>query len=126
MEKSHQAPGKQVLFNYQIKSCPAKHLAAILDREQIKLVRVHVDDNSCGMYTVLEGKKLIYINETMSKGRTNFTIAHELGHHFLMHRLNDFCQLYRCTLKNMNHKNDPQEAEAGLNSHAIRYDDKNI
>jgi len=102
---------RQVLYDYKIPICPADHLMHILQGEDIKLIELDIDDDSCGLYCEEAGEKKIYINSNMGEGRRNFTIAHELGHYFLKHELNGYCQLFR-DLQNMDHKKDPQEVEA--------------
>ena len=104
---------KQVLYDYKILNCPADHLTQILQGEGIVLIELNlnIDDDSCGLYCEEAGEKEIYINSNMGEGRRNFTIAHELGHYFLNHELNDYCRLFR-DLQNMDHKKDPQEVEA--------------
>lgn len=102
---------KQVLFDYKISNDPAAGISKVLQGERIELVGVSVDDDSCGMYCIEDDERKIYINSNMSEGRRNFTIAHELGHHFLSHRLNEYCQIYRC-INTITHRNDLQEVEA--------------
>jgi Zn-dependent peptidase ImmA (M78 family) len=102
---------KQVLFDYKILGSPVAAIPKVLQGENIELVDVSVDDDSCGMYCIEENRRKIYVNRNMSEGRRNFTIAHELGHHFLSHRLNEYCRIYR-NLNTVTHKKDPQEIEA--------------
>lgn len=45
------------------------------------------DDEFCGVYIVIKEIKIIFVNSNMYAPRKNFTIAHELGHHFLCHTL---------------------------------------
>ena len=47
------------------------------------------DDEFCGVYIVIGETKIIFVNSSLYEPRKNFTIAHELGHHFLAHQLND-------------------------------------
>ena len=102
---------KQVLFDYRISGSPADSINKVLSGEGIQLCLVAVNDDSCGMYCLENGHKKIYINSTMNEGRKNFTIAHELGHYFLSHTLNEFCHIYR-ELNYDTLQKDPQEVEA--------------
>lgn len=102
---------KQVLFDYKISDSPAVGIPKVLQGEGIELINVSVDDDSCGMYCIENDKRKTYINCNMGEGRRNFTIAHELGHHFLSHRLNEYCRIYR-NLNSDTHKKNPQEVEA--------------
>jgi len=102
---------KQVLFDNHILGSPADSLKKILQRENIELIKIHVEDDSCGMYCIEDDKRKIYVNENMGVGRMNFTIAHELGHHFLSHTLDGFCRIYR-NVEIITHKKSPQEVEA--------------
>lgn len=109
--KSHvKMSAKQTLFDYKIYSSPAECIPKVIQGEFIELINVNVEDDSCGMYCIEGDKRKIYINQNMNLGRRNFTIAHELGHHFLSHSLNEYCHIYR-TL-NDTHQKDPQEVEA--------------
>jgi len=102
---------KQVLFDYKIYDIPVTAIPKVLQGESIRLVDVYVDDDSCGMYCIVGNGRMIYVNHNMGQGRRNFTIAHELGHHFLGHRLNEYCRIYR-SLNISTHRKDPQEVEA--------------
>lgn len=72
----------------------------VLDRPPIELIHVIMkqrgikfeernedDDEFCGVYIVMGNTKIIFVNVNLYKPRKNFTIAHELGHHFLVHTL---------------------------------------
>lgn len=102
---------KQVLFDNHISGSPADSIDKILQRENIELIKIRVEDDSCGMYCIEDDKLKIYVNSNMNTGRINFTIAHELGHHFLSHTLDGFCRIYR-NLEMDTHKKSPQEVEA--------------
>lgn len=45
------------------------------------------DEEFCGVYMVVKQSKIIFVNANLRLSRKNFTIAHELGHHFLGHTL---------------------------------------
>lgn len=47
------------------------------------------DEEFCGVYIVIGESKIIFVNSNLYEPRKNFTIAHELGHHFLAHPLED-------------------------------------
>lgn len=47
------------------------------------------DPEFCGVYIEIENTKIIFVNSNMYEPRKNFTIAHELGHHYLRHTLTD-------------------------------------
>lgn len=47
------------------------------------------DSEFCGIYIELNDTKIIFVNSNMYEPRKNFTIAHELGHHYLCHGLTD-------------------------------------
>lgn len=102
---------KQVLFDNHISGSPADSLTKIILRENIELIKIYVEDDSCGMYCIEDDKHKIFVNENMGVGRMNFTIAHELGHHFLSHTLEGFCRIYR-NLETETHEKSPQEVEA--------------
>ena len=101
----------QILSDYKITDCPVKSLESVLQGENIELIFVNVESNSCGMFRIVDEEKKIYVNENMNTGRINFTIGHELGHYLLKHELKDFCELYGIE-RNINNEKDPQEKEA--------------
>jgi Zn-dependent peptidase ImmA (M78 family) len=102
---------KQVLFDYRVSGRPVNSIKRILSGENIELIDVDVDDDSCGMYCIQNENRKIYVNQNMNIGRRNFTIAHELGHHFLGHTLDGYCHIYR-NLSTVTHEKQPQEVEA--------------
>lgn len=62
----------------------------IMKQRGIKFKELNEDDDEfCGVYIVLENTKIIFVNSNLYTPRKNFTIAHELGHHFLSHPLQD-------------------------------------
>lgn len=47
------------------------------------------DSEFCGIYIEINDTKIIFVNSNMYEPRKNFTIAHELGHHYLGHTLTE-------------------------------------
>lgn len=45
------------------------------------------DEEFCGVYMVVKQTKIIFVNANLRESRKNYTIAHELGHHYLGHPL---------------------------------------
>lgn len=45
------------------------------------------DEEFCGVYMVVKQTKIIFVNANLRTSRKHFTIAHELGHHYLGHPL---------------------------------------
>lgn len=45
------------------------------------------DEEFCGVYIEIKHKKIIFVNANLRTSRKHFTIAHELGHHYLGHPL---------------------------------------
>ena len=45
------------------------------------------DEEFCGVYMVVNQTKIIFVNANLRTSRKHFTIAHELGHHYLGHPL---------------------------------------
>lgn len=102
---------KQVLFDYHIWDIPSDGIYKILNGENIEMIDVDIDDESCGMYCIENDQRKIYVNQNMILGRRNFTIAHELGHHFLDHTLVGYCSIHQ-NLAIVTHQKEPQEVEA--------------
>lgn len=76
-----------------------------------------IDTGKSDAYTLIyKGKKLILLNKNSnSKGRINFTLAHELGHYFIPEHLD---ALYQCNvnefMSSQNLNNTDVEREADL------------
>jgi len=62
----------------------------IMEQRGIKFEeRNENDEEFCGVYIVIGKTRIILVNSNLYEPRKNFTIAHELGHHFLAHSLQD-------------------------------------
>lgn len=69
---------------------PILLIVGIMTERSIKFAEIFADDEEfCGVYLVDDDKKAIIINSNMYEPRKNFTIAHELGHHYLNHKLDN-------------------------------------
>ncbi|SHJ80873.1 protein of unknown function [Anaerocolumna jejuensis DSM 15929] len=71
------------------------------------------DEEFCGIYMVMGNTKIIFVNANLYEPRKNFTIAHELGHHFLGHVLSEgaiVCD--KSAFDTKNKKRPEQEKEA--------------
>lgn len=69
---------------------PVELIDAIMKQRGIKFKELNENDEEfCGVYIVLKDSKIIFVNSNLYPPRKNFTIAHELGHHFLSHSLHD-------------------------------------
>lgn len=65
-------------------------IADIMTERSIKFAELFSDDEEfCGVYLVDNNKKAIIINSNIYEPRKNFTTAHELGHHYLNHKLDN-------------------------------------
>lgn len=106
----------QVLAKYNITKCPAKELMRIMQNEQIHFYKKPVEDiNFDGLLTKnINDEFCIYINTRIDYSpRHNFTIAHELGHYFLRHELQNgslICD--RCSISEDITDNNDIEQEA--------------
>lgn len=67
------------------------------------------DEEFCGVYIVLENTKIIFVNSNLYPPRKNFTIAHELGHHFLAHPLHDGAIICNKDVLFGNNKPEPEK-----------------
>lgn len=69
------------------------------------------DEEFCGVYMVVKQAKIIFVNANLRTSRKHFTIAHELGHHYLGHPLQNGAII--CDSDSVFGKNKPeQEKEA--------------
>lgn len=66
---------------YNVESYGINDIFSFVDRMNINLIRMPIDENSiCGFSAVYEGKKVIVSNSSEILSREIFTIAHEIGH----------------------------------------------
>lgn len=69
------------------------------------------DEEFCGVYMVVKQTKIIFVNANLRTTCKHFTIAHELGHHYLGHPLQNGAII--CDSDSVFGKNKPeQEKEA--------------
>ena len=111
MTKSEiESKANEVFSQYVKKGGAYKQFNAIFQSENIKYKEIDAKGSFCGTFTKsLNGQKYIMVNsEIDNDGRKNFNIAHELGHYFLGHTLN-------------NHL-DTEINEEGLSKEPIEYE----
>lgn len=69
---------------------PIEIIGDIMKKRNIVFEERNEDDSEfCGIYIEINDAKIIFVNSNMYEPRKNFTIAHELGHHYLGHTLTD-------------------------------------
>ena len=67
---------------------PIELIPAIIKQRGIIFEERDEDDKEfCGVYMVVKQAKIIFVNANLRTSRKHFTIAHELGHHYLGHPL---------------------------------------
>ncbi len=89
---------------------PVELFDDIMKQRGIKFKELNEDDEEfCGVYIVLENKKIIFVNSNLYSPRKNFTIAHELGHHFLAHPLQDGAIICNKDVLFGNNKPEPEK-----------------
>ncbi len=76
-----------VLTRYGVTAAPYTQIKAICDGEHIKIKKTAFSRSMDGAFSVIDGEKIIFYNSNKVIGRQNFTKAHELGHYFLEHPL---------------------------------------
>lgn len=76
---------EDVFEKYQITKTPYKFLNKICKKENIHLLPVNFSESVDGFIQNINGEMYIFYNSNKMQERQNFTIAHELGHHFLKH-----------------------------------------
>lgn len=82
----------------------------IMKQRGIKFKELNEDDEEfCGVYIMLENTKIIFVNSNLYTPRKNFTIAHELGHHFLAHPLQDGAIICNKDVLFGNNKPEPEK-----------------
>lgn len=119
------AKAKQVLASMKITDPPALHLDEIANAQNIRVGKRELPDdpNLSGLLLFRGEKRAILINTFIrNTGRINFTFAHELGHHFLLHsptHFSDGQQGFRCTPEDMQTGTHSKEAEANRFASAL-------
>ncbi|MEY8295560.1 MAG: ImmA/IrrE family metallo-endopeptidase [Emergencia timonensis] len=89
---------------------PVELFDDIMKQRGIKFKELNEDDEEfCGVYIVLENTKIIFVNSNLYTPRKNFTIAHELGHHFLAHSLHDGAIICNKDVLFGNNKPEPEK-----------------
>ena len=78
-----------VLRKYHITSAPFKHIEEICKQENIQLKKANFSSSMDGAFAIIKNQKYIFYNPNVIEGRKNFTQAHELGHYFLNHQLEE-------------------------------------
>lgn len=67
---------------------PIELIGDIMKKRNIIFEERNEDDSEFyGIYIEINDTKIIFVNSNMYEPRKNFTIAHELGHHYLGHTL---------------------------------------
>ena len=91
---------------------PIELISAIMKQRGIIFEERDEDDEEfCGVYMVVKQAKIIFVNTNLRTSRKHFTIAHELGHHYLGHPLHNGAII--CDSDSVFGKNKPeQEKEA--------------
>lgn len=75
-----------VLFAYNITDCPAMYMHKIIKDQDINYSETDRFSSNDGFYMVKGDKKAIIVKKTVAPTeRKNYSIAHELGHHFIGH-----------------------------------------
>lgn len=84
--KNIQSKANEVLFTYNISDCPAMYMNKIIKDQGINYSETDRFSSNDGFYMVKGDKKAIIVKKTVEPlERKNYTIAHELGHHFIGH-----------------------------------------
>lgn len=91
---------------------PVELIPAIMKQRGIVFEERDEDDKEfCGVYMVVKQAKIIFVNANLRTSRKHFTIAHELGHHYLDHPLQNGAII--CDSDSVFGRNKPeQEKEA--------------
>lgn len=96
---------------------PGKHLDVIAKRERITVLPFKDWlPETCGKILYVDNKPVIFYNEKHDQKMVNFTIAHELGHHFLKHLENQQSEIICMNrdLQKTEEKKDQREVEANF------------
>lgn len=87
---------------------PIELIPAIMKQRGIVFEERDEDDEEfCGVYMVVKQAKIIFVNANLRTSRKHFTIAHELGHYYLGHPLQNGAII--CDSDSVFGKNKPEE-----------------
>ena len=84
----------EALRSFGIAKAPFSYIKEICDHEHITIKRANFSSAMDGAFSVIGNHKYIFYNPQMIDGRKNFTKAHELGHYFLSHQLEEGNMIY--------------------------------
>ena len=87
---------------------PIELIPAIIKQRGIIFEERDEDDKEfCGVYMVVKQAKIIFVNANLRTSRKHFTIAHELGYHYLGHPLQNGAII--CDSDSVFGKNKPEQ-----------------
>jgi Zn-dependent peptidase ImmA (M78 family) len=100
----------EVLSTYKITKSPFREISKVFKGENIRVRPANLSQGVDGLFANIDEQKLIFYNSNKPSQRSVFTKAHELGHYFLKHTLDE--QKLICSNVGGNSKSNKQEWQA--------------
>ena len=100
----------EVLTTYKITKSPFREISKVCKGENIRLRPVNLSEGVDGLFANMDEQKFIFYNSNKLPQRSVFTKAHELGHYFLKHTLDE--QKLICSNVGGNSTSNKQEWQA--------------
>lgn len=100
----------EVLSTYKITKSPFRAISRVCKGENIRLRSANLSQGVDGLFANIDEQKFIFYNSNKLPQRAIFTKAHELGHYFLKHTLDE--QKLICSNVGGNSKSNKQEWQA--------------
>lgn len=100
----------EILSSYKITEKPYKQISRVCKGEGIKIRSANLSEGVDGLFANIDEQKFIFYNSNKPRQRSVFTKAHELGHYFLQHTLDE--KILTCSNIGNNAKGNSQEWQA--------------
>ena len=100
----------EILSSYKITEKPYKQISRVCKGEGIIIKPTNLSEGVDGLFANIDEQKFIFYNSNKPRQRSVFTKAHELGHYFLQHTLDE--KILTCSNIGNNAKGNSQEWQA--------------
>lgn len=74
-----------ICLDPSLPECPVRHAPILALYPDVRVNRIAMDPDTCGVYVVSRSRHYITINTSNALVRQRFSLAHEFGHYILAH-----------------------------------------